>query len=61
MCFEWDERYFREKREMEEKLAKQQVDELIRNAENTAKTNPIVSAFKRLVRQSSERREDELI
>ena len=59
MCFEWDERYFREQRELQEKKAREQVEELIKNAENTAKPNPVIEAFKRLMRQPRKQPEKE--
>lgn len=41
MCFEWDERYFREQAELKNK---QKVDELIKNSEAAAKNSQEVSA-----------------
>ncbi len=36
MCFEWDERYFREQAELK---SKQKVDELIKNSEAAAQAS----------------------
>ena len=38
MCFEWDKRYFRE---LEEKKAKEKLDEMLRKAEEAAQQSGI--------------------
>lgn len=54
MCFEWDKRYFREQAE---RKSKEQVDALIKNAEDAVKVNRVYDAFKSLINQSADHRE----
>jgi hypothetical protein len=50
MCFEWDKRYFREQAELK---AKQQVEELIKSAEESVKINSAENAFLGVAHQNS--------
>jgi hypothetical protein len=51
MCFEWDKRYFREQAELK---AKQKVDELIKNAEESVRVNQADNAFEAAATQISD-------
>lgn len=55
MCFEWDKRYFREQAE---RKSKKQVDELIKNAEDAVKVNRVYNAFKGMIQQSTDHKEN---